>query len=121
MRRRTKCVWRILAMIPLLGLYNLASCQANFMRDVAGDLDRRADRLDGEDRRGDRIGNTFGNTCSGKTGEYDRLFGRQVGRGPANAELPRLFAVACCERHLACRPSRQEQGKTQHVASVSSK
>jgi hypothetical protein len=36
-------------MIPLLSLYNLASCQANFMRDVAGDLDRRADRLDGQD------------------------------------------------------------------------
>jgi hypothetical protein len=36
-------------MVPLLGLYNLASCQANLMRNVAGDLDKRADHLDGED------------------------------------------------------------------------
>lgn len=49
MRRRTKCVWRILALIPMLSLYNLASCQANLMRDVADDIDSRADRLDGED------------------------------------------------------------------------
>ena len=49
MRRRTKCVWRILALIPMLSLYNLASCQANLMRDVADDFDKRADRLDGED------------------------------------------------------------------------
>ena len=49
MRRRTKCVWRILALIPMLSLYNLASCQANLMRDVADDIDKQANRLDGEE------------------------------------------------------------------------
>ncbi|HUU85838.1 MAG TPA: hypothetical protein VM243_20260 [Phycisphaerae bacterium] len=49
MRWRTKCVWKILALIPMLGLYNLASCQADVMRDVAKDLDDRAGELDGQD------------------------------------------------------------------------
>jgi len=36
-------------MIPLLGLYNFTTCQADAMRDVASELDRRADRLDHDD------------------------------------------------------------------------
>ena len=49
MKRHVKCLWRVLAMIPLLGLYNFTTCQAEAMRDVADDLDRRADRLDHDD------------------------------------------------------------------------
>ncbi len=49
MKRHAQCLWRILALIPLLGLYNFTNCQTTVVRDVADGLDRRADRLDGDD------------------------------------------------------------------------
>ncbi|MHC4064560.1 MAG: hypothetical protein ACYSUI_08685 [Planctomycetota bacterium] len=49
MKRHAQCLWRSLAMIPLLGLYNFTNCQANVIRDVADDLNQRADDLDGQD------------------------------------------------------------------------
>jgi len=49
MRRHVRCLWRFLALIPLMGVYSLASCQANTLRETARVLDDRADDLDGED------------------------------------------------------------------------
>jgi len=49
MKRHGRCLWKILAMIPLMGVYNVASCQADVMREVAQDLDQRASDLDGEE------------------------------------------------------------------------
>jgi len=49
MTRRSRRPWRILAVLPLLSLYNFASCQANVLRDVASNLDERADDLDKDD------------------------------------------------------------------------
>ncbi len=49
MRRHSRALWRVLALIPLLGVYNLASCQANVLRDVAQGLDDRADEIDHEE------------------------------------------------------------------------
>ena len=49
MKRHAKCLWKVFVMIPMLGLYNLASCQADTLRNVARDLDERANKIDGEE------------------------------------------------------------------------
>ena len=35
--------------MPVFGLCQISSCQANVLRDVADELDDRANRLDGDD------------------------------------------------------------------------
>ena len=49
MRRHVRCLWKLLAIIPLMGVYNLATCQANTLRHAANALDEEADELDGGD------------------------------------------------------------------------
>lgn len=49
MRRHVRCLWRLLALVPMLGVYNVASCQADVLRRTASELDDRADDLDHDD------------------------------------------------------------------------
>ncbi|MFQ5489536.1 MAG: hypothetical protein ACE5GE_02340 [Phycisphaerae bacterium] len=46
MRRGFWRLLKLLAMIPLMGVYSAASCQADALREVADDLDRQANRID---------------------------------------------------------------------------
>lgn len=49
MRRRVSPLLKLLASIPLLGAYSVATCQANALRDVAVILDDRANSIDDRD------------------------------------------------------------------------
>ncbi len=49
MRGHVRCLWRLLALIPLTGVYSVASCQADVLRDTADVLDEQADDLDSDD------------------------------------------------------------------------
>ena len=48
MKRHAKCLRKIFILIPLMGVYNMATCQADVMRRTANELDQHADDLDGE-------------------------------------------------------------------------
>ena len=47
MRRRYQRLWTKFALIPLMGLCSLSTCQADVMRDVADSLDEEANEIDG--------------------------------------------------------------------------
>ena len=49
MRLRMICARKALALVPLLGVFNLVSCQADAIRGLADDLQRRADRIEDQD------------------------------------------------------------------------
>ena len=49
MRRHARCLWRVLALIPLMGVFNLATCQADVLRQTADALDDTANDLDDDD------------------------------------------------------------------------
>jgi hypothetical protein len=49
MRRHRRCLWKLLALVPLLGVYNFATCQADILRRTAEELDQAADDFDDDD------------------------------------------------------------------------
>ena len=49
MRWHRRCLWKFLALIPLLGVYSFATCQADVLRQTAAELDQAADDFDDDD------------------------------------------------------------------------
>ena len=49
MRRYSLHLLKLLALVPLMGMYSTASCQADTLRKVAEDLDDRANNIDDRD------------------------------------------------------------------------
>ncbi len=49
MRRYAKSWWKLLALIPMMGVYSTTTCQADALRRTAEALDERADDIDRDD------------------------------------------------------------------------
>ncbi len=49
MRRHARRLWRVLALIPLMGVFNLTTCQVDVLRNTADALDETADDLGDDD------------------------------------------------------------------------